>query len=133
MRLLVALVLLLGCATTVPVQAIEVSNQTALAVTLVVNGTALRTFPPGVVGTVGLSDLPPLPWSVEARSPSGRALTSMHVRPGDVRETTNPDGSRMYVGAATRVDLSCGRLDVWSGPPLAGPMPGPGKAGDCAP
>lgn len=109
------------------------SNQTALDVTLVVNGRAVRTFPPGAKGAVGVSDLPPLPWSVEARAPRGRVLTSMTVRAGDVSETTKPDGVRILQGAAVRVDLSCGRLDVWSGPPMLGPMSGPGKPGDCEP
>ena len=36
-------------------------------------------------------------------------------------------------GDAVRVDLSCGRLDIWSGPPLLGPPPGPGTPGDCTP
>ena len=34
-------------------------------------------------------------------------------------------------GRAVRADLSCGRLDVWSGPPLLGPMYSPGPSGDC--
>jgi len=52
----------------------------------------------------------------------------MTVRPGDVWETAG-----QMKGDAVRVDLSCGRLDIWSGPPLLGPAPGPGKPGDCAP
>jgi hypothetical protein len=34
-------------------------------------------------------------------------------------------------GDGNRVDLSCGRIDVWAGPPLLGPAPGPGTPGDC--
>jgi hypothetical protein len=110
-----------------------VSNQTTLAVTLAVNGTVIRTIQPKTQETVLVKELPPLPWAVEARASSGRVLTSMAVRPGDVWETSMPDGSTQLKGDAVRVDLSCGRLDIWSGPPLLGPAPGPGMPGDCAP
>ena len=110
-----------------------VSNGTTLLVTIAVNGTALRTIQPQTQDTILVTDLPPLPWAVEARTSTGRALLSMSVRAGDVWETTGPDGSHELNGDANRVDLSCGRLDIWSGPPLLGPAPGPGKPGDCAP
>ena len=77
--------------------------------------------------------LPSLPWSIETRSPSGRVLSRLTVDAGDVVYTT-PDasGHSMSKGDAVRVDLSCGRLDVWSGPPLLGPMyvPDPSKPCD---
>jgi hypothetical protein len=110
-----------------------VSNQTTLAVTLAVNGAVVRTIQPHTQDAVLVRDLLPQPWIVEARTSSGRLLSSMTVRPGDVWETSMPDGSTQMKGDAVRVDLSCGRLDMWSGPPLAGPPPGPGAAGDCAP
>lgn len=139
MRALWALVFLLSCTPTVvppsapATRSLEVGNGTAIAVTLVVNGTALRVVPPGAAIAVPVSELPRLPWTVEARSPRGRVLTSMTVRPGDVRETTTPNGARAYQSAGARVDLSCGRLDIWSGMPMLGPLPGPGKPGDCEP
>lgn len=139
MRVLFALVLLLGCTPTVlparvpPTHSLEVGNGTSLTVTLVVNGTALRVVPPGASAAIPVSELPLLPYVVEARSPRGRVLTSMTVRPGDVRETTTPNGAREYSSAGARVDLSCGRLDIWSGFPMLGPLPGPGKPGDCEP
>ena len=110
-----------------------VSNGTTLRVTIVVNGKALRTIQPQTDETVFVKDLPPLPWAVEARTSAGRALLSMNLRAGDVWETTGPDGSHELNGDANRVDLSCGRLDIWSGPPLLGPAPGPGSPGDCSP
>jgi hypothetical protein len=108
-----------------------VSNQTALAITLAVNGVVVRTVQPRMQEVVFAKDLPPQPWLVEARTPTGRMLSSLTVRPGDAWETTMPDGSTQMKGDAVRVDLSCGRLDMWSGPPLLGPPPGPGKPGDC--
>jgi hypothetical protein len=110
-----------------------VSNETTLAVTLAVNGRVVRSIQPHAQDTILVRDLPAQPWLVEARAPSGRVLTSLTVRPGDVWETSMPDGSTQMKGDAVRVDLSCGRLDIWSGPPLLGPAPAPGKPGDCAP
>lgn len=108
-----------------------VSNQTTLAITFVVNGVVVRTIRAHTDEVVSVKTLPPQPWIVEARTAAGRALSSMTVRPGDAWETTSPDGSTQMHGDAVRVDLSCGRLDMWSGPPMLGPAPGPGKPGDC--
>jgi hypothetical protein len=129
-RILLALLLLVGCSPTPRGDAhdVVVSNQTTLAVTIAVNGSVVRTIQPKTLETLFVRELPPLPWTVEARAPSGRVLAHMTVRPGDVWETAN-----QMKGDAVRVDLSCGRLDMWSGPPLDGPAPGPGTPGDCAP
>jgi len=134
-RLAAALAPTLACepvtpAPTAPPAAYDlwVSNQTTLAVTLAVNGTAVRTVAPHEQASLRADALPPLPWSVEARSPSGRVLLTVAVRAGDVEA-----GPGTMRGDAARVDLSCGRLDVWSGPPLLGPVPGPGRTGDCEP
>jgi hypothetical protein len=112
---------------------LEISNGTTLVITLAVNGSPITSVGPHSVERISPSRLPPLPWQVEARAASGRVLTSLTVRAGDVQRTTNSDGSTSWKGDAVRVDLSCGRLDVWSGPPLAGPVPGAGAAGDCDP
>ena len=50
------------------------------------------------------------------------------VHDGDVYSSS--DGRQSH-GVAARADLSCGRIDLWSGPPLAGPAPNPGTPGDC--
>lgn len=112
---------------------LNVANGTTLAVTLVVNGQAVGAFPPQGAGpAIDTSRLPPLPWSVEARTSSGRVLATMVVHPGDGIEnsagmTTIPMG---------RVDLSCGRLTIWAGDhPPSGPIPPSpaGSPGDCVP
>ena len=108
-----------------------VDNQTTLAITVAVNGVVVRTIQAHKQEAVLVKDLPPQPWLVEARTPSARVLSSMTVRPGDVWQTHLPDGSTQMNGDSVRVDLSCGRLDMWSGAPLLGPPPGPGKPGDC--
>ncbi len=106
---------------------LNVENGTTIAVTLVVNGKVIETVPAGGYEAPIKAQLPGLPWNVETRSPSGRVLSSMTVHAGDVWYTASA-----AKGDAVRVDLSCGRLDVWSGPPLLGPAPGPGRSGDCA-
>lgn len=112
---------------------LEISNGTTFVVTLVVNGNAISDVMPGSVERISPTRLSSLPWKVEARTTRGRVLASMTVQAGDVTRTTNPDGSWSWKGDGVRVDLSCGRLDIWSGPPLAGPVPGSGKSGDCDP
>jgi hypothetical protein len=111
---------------------LNIENDTTIAVTLVVNGKVIEILPAGGYEAPIKAQLPGLPWNVETRSPSGRVLSSMTVSAGDVWETTRPNGAVEQKGDAVRVDLSCGRLDVWSGPPLLGPAPGPGQSGDCA-
>jgi hypothetical protein len=98
-----------------PPAGVSISNQTTLEVTLLVNGSLVRRVPAGIQIEVPPTELPPQPWNVEARSPSGRLLVQMAVRPGDV----DREGDAQ-TGVGGRVDLSCGRLDIWSGPADAG-------------
>lgn len=146
MRLVVALmaILLAGCNALGAPSAdpsarpnLGVSNGTTLTVTLVVNGRPVGDFPGGgPQPSIDVDALPPLPWSVEARSPSGRVLTSMVVKPGDVTTTTVPGGGRALSGTVGRIDLSCGSLQIWAGDLMpSGPAPSepPGSPGDCAP
>jgi hypothetical protein len=125
--------LIAACSPTLATHDLVVSNQTTLTVTIVVNGAVARTVQPQTQETVTAKELPPLPWSVQTRGPSGRVLSQMTVRVGDISERDLPSGGREMKGDAVRVDLSCGRLDMWSGPPLLGPPPGPGTPGDCDP
>jgi hypothetical protein len=92
-----------------------VANGTTLTVTLVVNGRALGDFESGAGPSIDVSGLPALPWTVEARSPSGRVLTSMTVEPGQVWSRTSLNGVGEHNGVFGRVDLSCGRLTIWAG------------------
>ncbi len=129
---------LAGCSTLLgpsPAQLpnLGISNETTLTVTLAVNGAVIATFAPGTASSAISAPLPELPWIVEARSPSGRVLTSLTVHAGDVTSTEGPDGKSSSRSDGARVDLSCGRLDIWAGMPMNGPMPGPGTPGDCGP
>ena len=112
-----------------------VSNGTTLTITLAVDGELVRTLAPGaVVEAIPAGALPALPWVVEARSSSGRLLTSMTVKAGDVLRAGNP--AEVSKGPRTSAVLSCGRVDIWSwsGPPPPPPTgPASGSPGDCAP
>lgn len=114
-----------------------ISNGTTLDVTLWVNGHLVAQDPAGgPAPEIDSSRLPPLPWVVEARSPTGRVLTTMRVEPGQVWTTRRPDGGTETGGAMGRVDLSCGRLTIWAGDMQpSGPVPAqpPGRPGDCVP
>lgn len=114
-----------------------ISNGTTLDVTLFVDGVRIGEVPSGGPSPeIDGSLLPLLPWVVEARSPTGRLLTSMRVEPGQVFVTTRPDGGIHMSGAMGRVDLSCGRLTIWAGdfqPSGPAPPESPGEPGDCVP
>jgi hypothetical protein len=102
---------------------LSVSNETSIAVTLVINGTVLETVPAGVLQDPIPLPLPARPWTIETRSPSGRLLSTLAI--------SVSDPISIYTGRGIRADLSCGRLDVWSGPAPLGPAFSPGPAGDC--
>ena len=127
-----------GCAvlpsTSKPRLAIE--NGTTLVVSLFVNGAKVAESKPGSPRDIRVAGLPALPWTVEAKTASGRLLTSFEIAEGQVWTTTRPDGGTSSRGAFGRVDLSCGRLTIWAGdvvPSGPAPLPNPGQPGDCVP
>jgi len=138
---------LAGCTTITPSQTpvvatargpvLGIENGTTLTVELFVNGRSVGESRPGVgLSPVDFGSLPALPWTVEARSPSGRVLTSMTVEPGVVAISTDPAGNLGSSGTFGRVDLSCGRITIWAGynaPSGPAPDPSGGSPGDCAP
>ena len=114
---------------------VGIDNGATLIVTLVVNDSAVATVASGQETLVPASELPSLPWTVEARSPSGRVLASIVVQAGDVIDNIDPStGTGNAIGIGTRVWLSCGSLAIWSGPGVGGgPSMPAGSPGDCAP
>jgi hypothetical protein len=125
-----------GSASPKPVT-LGISNGTALTVGMFVNGQPLATFAPGS-GTdkIDTSTLPALPWDIQARSTSGRVLTSMNVTADQVQTTVISGGVTSKSGSYARVDLSCGTLRIWAGditPSGPAPDPSAGHAGDCIP
>ena len=143
MRLLLlsiaAAIALFACTAAPPAPRVDlgIANGTTLTVSLFVNGRLVAESSPGARGpTIDPNSLPPLPWAVEARSATGRVLTSMMVEPGEVWTATGPDDQISHSGTFGRVDLSCGRLTIWAGdvvPSGPAPPPSPGSPGDCAP
>ena len=99
---------------------------------LFVNGDKVADVAAGSERTVQAKDLPPLPWAVQLRSPTGRALLDLPVRSGSVVRFTSGSASGSRSPGA-RADLSCGRIELWALYPLLGPAPGPGTPGDCDP
>jgi len=124
-------------ADTVVHPAIGILNGTPFPVTLVIDGTPVADFDAG--GPLRSFDpeaLPTLPWDVEARSPSGRVLSSVHVTPADVTQAIASDGTTSIRSVFDRTDLSCGSVTIWVGglPPSGpGPVPPPPSPDDCAP
>lgn len=91
---------------------VSVANGTTVPVTIAVNGTVLGTVPAGATEDPIRAVLPARPWTVEARSPSGRVLATLAVSAQDELSTTS--------GVAVREDLACGRLELWTGGPHGG-------------
>jgi hypothetical protein len=116
-----------SCAPAAPA-GLAVANGTTLEVALVVNGTTAVVVPAGRLVELPPDRLPALPWLVQARTKTGRQLLEFEIRAGDV---VVAGSSSRSIGR--RVDLSCGRLDVYSGAPMGGPPPGEGVLGDCDP
>ncbi|MEO8470406.1 MAG: hypothetical protein ABI573_12165 [Chloroflexota bacterium] len=107
---------------------LDVANGTDIRLELVVNGHVVAAFPPGGAVELASDKLPQLPWDAVVRFPDGRGIVALIVRSGDIVAT-----STSSKGDGARVDLSCGRIDMWSGPPMSGPIPGDGTPGDCNP
>lgn len=112
---------------------LEMNNSTTIPVVLSVNGGVVREFGPGTVANLGQTEIGPPPWAAQVRTGSGRVLVELTVNAGDVWGQQNADGSGEAKGDFARVDLSCGRIDIWSGFQMNGPAPGPGVPGDCDP
>ena len=92
-----------------------IENGTTLVVSVFVDGAKVAESQPGSPPEIPVAGLPALPWTVEAKTASGRVLTSFEIAEGHVWTTARPDGGTSSRGAFGRVDLSCGRLTIWAG------------------
>lgn len=114
---------------------LHVSNGTTLTVNVYVNDQLAGTFTPETWAgeTVNLPGYGASPWRLDITTEAGRSLLALEVKPED-NFSTSGDYPHSAHWSATRVDLSCGRLEVY----VAGPMGGPGPpesfpAHDCEP
>jgi len=104
------------------------NNQSDRALELYVNESKIADIGATSQLTIQAKDLPPLPWDAQLRLPTGRTLLSLTITSGSVVRRENGVQS-----AGTRVDLSCGRIELYAVTPLGGPAPGSGHPGDCGP
>jgi len=89
---------------------INLNNGTTVAITVAVNGTAIATVPPGMMESPIAGALPTRPWTIEARSPSGRVLASVTVG------TDTVISDQQSIGDVEL--LACGQLFLWAGGPI---------------
>ena len=109
------------------------TNGTQLDIGLFVNGQLVAKLAPGQAIDPTTTPMPPLPWSVEARSATGRVLGSTRVEPGSATCTPNAQGGETCSGALILVTLVCGRFVFFAGTVPAIPAPMPGIGDPCEP
>ncbi len=86
---------------------ISLANDTTVAITVIVNGTVAATVPPDTTAAPIAGALPARPWTVEARSPSGRVLATLTVGVADNISAT--------AGVGAFGDVACGHVTLWAG------------------
>jgi hypothetical protein len=117
-----------------PDYALNVNNDTTLALTIMVNGQRISVVGAKTAAAFQPAGLPAMPWLVEAHSSRGRLVLRLGVAVGSVTEGVGPNDEHERGAPGARVDLSCGRLDMYPGDtPTLGPAPGRGVPGDCVP
>ena len=90
---------------------ININNGTTVPITVAVNGAAIATEPAGGVAQIATGALPARPWTIEARSPSGRVLASLSV------DTNALISDRQSIGDFEV--LACGELVISVGGPTS--------------
>lgn len=95
-------------------------NETSVPVTLAVNGQIIETVPAQGPEHTIVAPLPSMPWTIEARSPSGRVLTQLDVE-------------QAQINRVAWVVLSCGEIILWYGQATSGgpSFALPKASGDC--
>jgi hypothetical protein len=123
-----------GCGLVPPAYNLHVVNGTTLELAIVVAGQPIGTVAPSSTTRYAESDLPRLPWRVEARTATGRVLVSMDVASGSIVDQRALDGTGSYAAPATGIGLSCGMLEMYVGDVApSGGGPAIGQPGDCEP
>lgn len=112
---------------------VHAANGTTLSLTVAINGHLVGIVGPGQGASFDTGGYPE-PWDVALATESGRVLVDMTYQLSDIGTSfggTNPDPG---MGVGHRLDLSCGRLDVYVGGPILGGTFIPSSSpGDCDP
>ncbi len=108
-------------------------NTTTLTLTVAINGQLVGAAEPGQAASFDTGSYPE-PWVITLATESGRVIAGLTYRLSDIGTSfggTNPDPG---MGTGKRLDLSCGRLDVYVGGPILGGTFVPSSSpGDCDP
>ena len=110
---------------------IHAANGTTIPITIAVDGKVVIEVPAGGEVELTSGTIPRPPYTIEARTPSGRVLGSVAVAAGSVTQVQSSDGTGSASGVFMREDLSCGQFRLWLGVRPSGPAPGSGTPGDC--
>ena len=108
-----------------PAYDVLVNNATPLNLVVQVNGQRAGSVGPMAQRSISALTLPALPWTVEVDAANGRAILSFPVEADSVSADSGMASAEVIHGAGEFVNLSCGRIDAWVGPPLLGPPPPP--------
>lgn len=134
--LLVAMIA--GCSAFAGSPNLGARNGTTIEVAIVVNNVEIGRLAPGesiddLQGRAGRR-----PWLIQLRTiTSGRAVLTMRDDPTEGEPAADANGLAAVNAFLVTVDLSCGRLEAWTGDRsaiAAPPIPDqPGRPGDCEP
>ncbi len=134
--LALAAALVAGCSHVIwgPDYSLNVSNETTIPVTLLVNGEQISVIEPGNGLIIHDRELPARPWTVELTTAGGRSLAALPVAEGSVVDERALDGTGSYSAPMSRTVLSCGTLLIQVGDTQSGGGgPVQGVDGDCGP
>lgn len=111
----------------------HVANGTTLTLKLTVNGRNAGSAAAMASTVIDAREFGQAPWKIVASTSSGRELLRLEFDAHSAYYTTG-DFPHWGSGPFSRLDLSCGRLDLWVGSPGSGPMPQDSfPAHDCEP
>jgi hypothetical protein len=109
------------------------TNETQIDIGVFVNGQLVAKLSPGQWIDPTTTLMPPLPWTVEARSATGRVLGSTSVEPGGATCAPVEGATERCTGALILVTLVCGRFEFFAGTVPSLPAPAPGVGEPCEP
>lgn len=101
---------------------VHVANTTTLTLSTTVNGLDAGSAAAMASTVVDVRQFGQAPWTIVARTSSGLELHTLELAANSAYYMTG-DYPLSAFGPFSRLDLSCGRLDLWVGYPPSGPRP----------